>query len=160
VSDSERPMRLETGRSTDQYRARICKLLRSPRIDFKESIPPGCVAWRLVRQPYSYSVPSPHKKIPAHKNPPQGSKYHSMQEKKARQIRYTVILSKHKRTGGLSQFAVFCHTSANCTKGYALDVPFPIHSPCCYSGAVTKRWILQRLRHKTVFAKLKKSAIK
>ncbi len=27
-------------------RARILKLLRSPRIDSKERIPPGCVAWR------------------------------------------------------------------------------------------------------------------
>jgi hypothetical protein len=27
-------------------RARIFKLLRSPRIDSKEPIPPGCVAWR------------------------------------------------------------------------------------------------------------------
>jgi hypothetical protein len=29
-----------------EYRARIFKLLRSPRIDSKEPIPPGCVAWR------------------------------------------------------------------------------------------------------------------
>ncbi len=28
------------------YRARICKRLRSPGIDFKESIPPAYVAWR------------------------------------------------------------------------------------------------------------------
>ncbi len=43
-------------------RARIFKLLRSPRTDSKEPIPPGCVAWRgPVRQPYSYSVPSPHR---------------------------------------------------------------------------------------------------
>jgi hypothetical protein len=28
------------------FRARIFKLLRSPRIDSKEPIPPGCVAWR------------------------------------------------------------------------------------------------------------------
>jgi hypothetical protein len=27
-------------------RARIAKLLRSPRIDSKEPIPPGCVVWR------------------------------------------------------------------------------------------------------------------
>jgi hypothetical protein len=26
-------------------RARICKRFRSPRIDYKESIPPGYVAW-------------------------------------------------------------------------------------------------------------------
>ncbi len=29
-----------------EYRARIFKLLRSPRIDSKEQISPGCVAWR------------------------------------------------------------------------------------------------------------------
>ncbi len=40
------------------YRARIFKLLRSPRIDSKEPILSGCVAWR---QPHSYSVPSPHR---------------------------------------------------------------------------------------------------
>jgi hypothetical protein len=28
------------------YRARIFKLVRSPRIDSNEPIPPGCVAWR------------------------------------------------------------------------------------------------------------------
>jgi hypothetical protein len=28
-------------------RARIFKLLRSPRINFMESIPPSCVAWRI-----------------------------------------------------------------------------------------------------------------
>jgi hypothetical protein len=38
------------------YRARILKLLRSPRIDSKELIPSDC-----VRQPDSYSVPSPHR---------------------------------------------------------------------------------------------------
>ncbi len=27
-------------------RARIFKLIRSPRIDSKEPVPPGCVAWR------------------------------------------------------------------------------------------------------------------
>jgi hypothetical protein len=37
-------------------RARIFTLLRSRRIDSKEPIPPGC-----ERQPYSYSVPSPHR---------------------------------------------------------------------------------------------------
>ena len=36
----------------------IFKLLRRPEIDFKESIPPPCVACGPVRQPYSYSVPS------------------------------------------------------------------------------------------------------
>jgi hypothetical protein len=30
-----------------QYRARIFKLLRNPRIDFKEPIPPCCVVWRV-----------------------------------------------------------------------------------------------------------------
>jgi hypothetical protein len=33
-----------------QYRARIFKLLSSPRIDSKEPIPPGCVAWAPVCQ--------------------------------------------------------------------------------------------------------------
>ncbi len=42
-------------------RARIFKLLRSPRINSNEPIPSGCVAWRPVRQPDSYSVPSPHR---------------------------------------------------------------------------------------------------
>jgi hypothetical protein len=42
-------------------RARIFKLLRSPRIDSKESIPPAYVARRAVRQTYLYSVPSPHR---------------------------------------------------------------------------------------------------
>jgi hypothetical protein len=37
-------------------RARIFKLLRSPRINIKDSVPPG----GPVRQPYAYSVPSPH----------------------------------------------------------------------------------------------------
>jgi hypothetical protein len=32
--------------SAKEYRARICQLLRSPRINSKESIPPACVAWR------------------------------------------------------------------------------------------------------------------
>ncbi len=43
--------------------ARILKILRSPRIDSKDPILPGCVAWRggPVWQPYSYSVPSPHR---------------------------------------------------------------------------------------------------
>jgi hypothetical protein len=38
-------------------------LLRSPRIDSKEPIPPGCVAWRAgtITLFYSYSVPSPHR---------------------------------------------------------------------------------------------------
>ncbi len=31
---------------TFEIRARIFKLLRIPRIDYKEPIPPGCVAWR------------------------------------------------------------------------------------------------------------------
>ncbi len=44
-----------------QFRARFFKLLRIPRIDYKEPIPPGHVAWRPVRQPYSYSLPSPHR---------------------------------------------------------------------------------------------------
>ncbi len=30
----------------DLFWARIFKVLRSPRINFKEPIPPGCVAWR------------------------------------------------------------------------------------------------------------------
>jgi hypothetical protein len=38
----------------ENSRARIFKLLRSPRINSKEPIPPGCVAWRAgVRQPFS-----------------------------------------------------------------------------------------------------------
>jgi hypothetical protein len=36
----------EGGKEGFALRARICKLLRSPRIDSKETIPPGCVAWR------------------------------------------------------------------------------------------------------------------
>ncbi len=39
----------------------LLKVLRSPRIDSKEPIPPGCVAWRAGTKPYSYSVPSPHR---------------------------------------------------------------------------------------------------
>ncbi len=48
-------------------RGRIFKLLRSPRIDSKESIPPAYVARRAVRQPYSYSILAPIDclKIPA-----------------------------------------------------------------------------------------------
>ncbi len=47
---------------TRSQRVRIFKLLRSPRIDSKEQTPPGCVTWRAsIRQPYSYSVPSPHR---------------------------------------------------------------------------------------------------
>jgi hypothetical protein len=48
-------------------RARIFKLLRSPRIDSKEPIPPGCVAWRASTTTLFYSDPSPHRlfKIPA-----------------------------------------------------------------------------------------------
>jgi hypothetical protein len=37
------------------------KLLRSPRIFSKDSIPPAYVAWRAVRQPSSYSVPGLHR---------------------------------------------------------------------------------------------------
>ncbi len=49
-----------------EHRARIFKLLRSPRSDSKESIPPGNVACRRggpVREPYSFSVPSPHRQF-------------------------------------------------------------------------------------------------
>jgi hypothetical protein len=46
---------------SEKSRARIVKLLRSPRIDSNEPIPSGCVAWRLIRQTYSYLVPSRHK---------------------------------------------------------------------------------------------------
>ena len=35
-----------SGINTEEYRARIFKLIRSSRIDSKEPIPPGCVAWR------------------------------------------------------------------------------------------------------------------
>ncbi len=35
--------------------------LGSPNIDSKEPIPSGYVAWRIGRQPYSFSVPSPHR---------------------------------------------------------------------------------------------------
>jgi hypothetical protein len=41
-------------------RARIFKLLRSPRIDYKEPTPPGCVAWRAGTTTRSNSVPGPH----------------------------------------------------------------------------------------------------
>ena len=50
------------------YRARIFKLLRSPRIDSQEPIPPGCVDWRAGMTNlfgYSYSVPIDCLKIPA-----------------------------------------------------------------------------------------------
>jgi hypothetical protein len=40
-------------------RTRIFYLLRSPRIDSKETAPPGFVVWWAGRQPYS--VPSPHR---------------------------------------------------------------------------------------------------
>jgi hypothetical protein len=42
-------------------RARIFKLLRCLRINSKKSIPPAYVTWRVVRQPYTYSVPDPHR---------------------------------------------------------------------------------------------------
>ncbi len=43
-------------------RAKIFKLLRSPRINSKESIPPAYVALPAdTRQPCSYAVPSPHR---------------------------------------------------------------------------------------------------
>jgi hypothetical protein len=43
-------------------RARIFKLLRSPRIDSKEPRPPGWVVWLAgIRKTYSYSVPCPHR---------------------------------------------------------------------------------------------------
>jgi hypothetical protein len=46
-----------------KYRIRdgILKLLRSQEIDSKGYIPPAYVAWRPVRQPFSYSVPCPHR---------------------------------------------------------------------------------------------------
>ena len=40
----------------------ILIVIRSPRIDSKERIPPRCVARQAgIRQPSSYSVPSPHR---------------------------------------------------------------------------------------------------
>jgi hypothetical protein len=43
-------------------RARIFKLLRSPRIDSEESIPPAFVAWRAgTTTLFLYSVPNPHR---------------------------------------------------------------------------------------------------
>jgi hypothetical protein len=39
----------------------ISKLLWSPGIDSKESLPRAHGAWRAVWQPYSYLVPSPHR---------------------------------------------------------------------------------------------------
>jgi hypothetical protein len=41
--------------------ARIFKLLRSPGIDSKESVPPTYVAWLASTTPYSCSVPRPHR---------------------------------------------------------------------------------------------------
>jgi hypothetical protein len=41
--------------------ARIFKLLRSPRINSKEPIPPAYVTWRAGTTTESYSVPSPHR---------------------------------------------------------------------------------------------------
>jgi len=35
---------------TPQSRARIFKLLRSPKIDSEEPIPPGCLAWRASKK--------------------------------------------------------------------------------------------------------------
>jgi hypothetical protein len=45
-------------RAVPQYRGGIFKLLWSPEIDSKESIPLAYVAWR---EPYSYLVPGPHR---------------------------------------------------------------------------------------------------
>ncbi len=44
-----------------QTRARIFKLLRSPRIDSNESLSRAYVAWRPVKQSSSYSVPRAHR---------------------------------------------------------------------------------------------------
>jgi hypothetical protein len=43
------------------HRGGIFKLLRSPRIDSKESTSPALVPVGPLRQPYSYSAPSPHR---------------------------------------------------------------------------------------------------
>ncbi len=45
---SARPRDFLLPRAHPEYRARIFKLLRSPRIDSKETIPPAYVAWRAV----------------------------------------------------------------------------------------------------------------
>ncbi len=37
------------------------ELVRSPRIDSKEPMPPDGVAWQAIQQPYSYSVLCPHR---------------------------------------------------------------------------------------------------
>jgi hypothetical protein len=42
-------------------RARIFKLLRSPGIDYKESIPPAYVAWRACTKTLFLFGPSPHR---------------------------------------------------------------------------------------------------
>ncbi len=49
-----------------------------------------------------------------------------------------------------------CDTSLGITP--ILDSKVPVSSSAF--GAATKRWILNRLRHRTVFAKLKESVIK
>ncbi len=51
----------EKRKSKVMIRARIFKLLGSLTMDSKKSIPPAYVAGRPVRQPYSYSVPSPNR---------------------------------------------------------------------------------------------------
>ncbi len=42
----------------EQFRARICELLRNPGIDSKESMPPAYVAWCPVRQAYLLCRPA------------------------------------------------------------------------------------------------------
>jgi hypothetical protein len=59
------------------------KLLRSPRIDSKEPIPPGGVAGGPVRQPCSYSVSSPHRLF---KNSSSASRRAKMVPKKEKNV--------------------------------------------------------------------------
>jgi hypothetical protein len=60
--------RVGVGLSYRPARARIFKLLRSPRIDSTEPIPPGCVPWRAAYDnliPTRFLAPIDCLKIPA-----------------------------------------------------------------------------------------------
>ncbi len=65
----------------------IFKLLGSPGIEFKDSIRPAYVAGGPERQPYSYSVPSPHgcSKIPAQGSRRRAEKRNKKKRRKDRQ---------------------------------------------------------------------------
>ncbi len=52
---------IDCSKITARARTRAFKLLGSPGINFKETIPPASEPRWPVRQPYSYSVPSAHR---------------------------------------------------------------------------------------------------